>query len=546
MEKSRDLKLGFGDEFLLDSAETRFDEGDYLGALTVLNKREERNAPLADAYALYADIYEAMELWGLAVDAWFRFLDTCNEADFPEGYEGLAVCYMNLGNDFRSGFYYRRAYSEDMPFFPEDDASAPPSLKLVRSGGVDLPQHHPEVISEGLERLKEGSLAEAREIFCSIPEESEDHPSGAGLAAMCTLMMGDEGAAEQECEALIAQYPENVQILTTYCAVLGAREKRPEAKDVARKLAALPVTATDDLYRVATALCETGLHEEAYKTLETLRARLPYDENVLWFYAVSACYTGHDEAAIEALELLTTVYPRKAVAEFYLEALRRARDTGDRVRMTYFYRLPEADYRRIASYLLTAAGADDRDLAFTEEFKEAFRLAFDEMEGRDAKLQLLAAKVAVKCGQDDLLRAVLLDYNGEEAVKISILHDLVLRNEENSFGVVICSFYKEFLLYELELGPRERENFLQAFADVYAKYALIAEDCEARICGAAEDIYATLAEAGAWELFSERAAVSAAIYREARIPQGEHDFAEICKLFGADARATRNILDYMM
>ena len=90
------LQLNLSDEFILNSAESRYDNGDYLGALTMLNKRSRMYEPSADACALYADVYEAMELYGLAADAWFRFLDTCNEADFGEGYEGLAVAFMNM------------------------------------------------------------------------------------------------------------------------------------------------------------------------------------------------------------------------------------------------------------------------------------------------------------------------------------------------------------------------------------------------------------------------------------------------------------------
>ena len=63
------LKLDFSDETLLDSAEKRYRDGDFLGALTMLNKRAERFEPSADACALYADIYEEMELYTLAADS---------------------------------------------------------------------------------------------------------------------------------------------------------------------------------------------------------------------------------------------------------------------------------------------------------------------------------------------------------------------------------------------------------------------------------------------------------------------------------------------
>src|SRR5699024_6710161 len=187
---------------------------------------------------------------------------------------------------------------------------------------------------------KNGDLETARKKFGEIPETSSDYPSAAGLSAMCTLMLGDEEDAQKECEALLAEHPDNVQALTTYCAVLGAREDKEGAKEAARRLAALETDATDDLYRIATALCETGLDEEAYEKLTVLKDRLEYDENVLWFHAVAAYKTGRIDQAIQSLELLTTVYPRKAVAGYYLERMRGLEDGGESFSMSYYYRVP--------------------------------------------------------------------------------------------------------------------------------------------------------------------------------------------------------------
>ncbi len=555
MKDEKINRLRFDNEFLLESAEKRMDAGDYLGALSVLNKREEMNEPLADAYALYADVYEALELWSLAADAWFRFLDTCNEADFPEGYEGVAVCFMNMGNEIQSSYYYRRAlYADSEPenegFDPEEIAEPQeekPKLRLVHAEGI--PTSDPETVAEGLALLRTGDLTGARSALEKIPDDSTDYPSAQGLAAMCTLMLGDEKGAERTCEAVIDKFPDNVQILTTYCAVLGAEDRHEDAKEVARKLAALDADSTDDLYRIATALCETGLDAEAKEKLEILKTRLPYDENVLWFHAVAACHVAEFDAAIESLEMLTLVYPRKAVAAWYLEQLRNLRDEGGSLKINYYYRLPEEMYRKVAAFFLHVNKAEQEqaeEIADTPEFAEYFRLAFDEMEGRDEKLQMLAAKVAVRCRADSLLRAVLLDGEGDEIVKLSILHDLVCRNEDNSFGTVICNLYKEFFIHEIELGKKKAGAFMQAFADVYSKYALLGEDYERKICAAGEDLYYALSEAEAWELFDERAALASAIYREARLRRGERSLNEICKLFDADRLMAQQILDYMM
>lgn len=547
-------KFELSEEMLLDSAERRFQDGDFIGALTMLNKRNKRFPTGADAQALLADIYEAMELWQPAADAWFRFLDVCNEADFGEGYEGLAVAFMNMGNDVQSALYYHRSFAEDGGISPESLAELgslferhkTPHLRLVHAAGAP----EPELLSEGLDLLKSGNLEKARETLLSIDEESSDYPSAAGLAAMCTLMLGDEAGAKQACEELLEKHPENIQALTTYCAVLGASGDGDGAKKVAGRLAELSTEATDDLYRIATALCETELDEPAFEKLSTLRGRLPYDETLLYFYAVSAYRTGRLDEAIDALELLTTVYPRKAVAEYYLERMRELRDgDGEAFAMTYYYRVPEDEYRTVANFLLAATTVEEREaqrIGELPQLNEFFRIAFDEMEGRDEKLQLLAVRVADRTRSDEFLRDVLLDCTGDEFVKIGILHALTMRNEEDSFGVVICNLYKEFVTHELDIGEKKKEAFLKAFADVYAKFAILSDDSAGKICAAAEDVYRTLEECDALSYCDERAALAAAIYRESRLSGGERTLEEIVKLFDANRFTVQEILNFMI
>ncbi len=236
------------------------------------------------------------------------------------------------------------------------------------------------------------------------------------------------------------------------------------------------------------------------------------------------------------------------MARYYLERLRELRD-GERkeVPMNYYYRMPEEEYRTVADFLIAASNAPEPELlSALTSLDEFYRLAFDELEGRDEKLQMIAAKVAVRCRADKFLREALLDYEGDEIIKLSILHDLTVRNEDDSFGVVVCNIYKEFFTHKLEIGERKRDAFLKAFADVYSKFALLGEDNEGKICAAAEDIYMTLDDMEAWEYMDERASLAAAIYRESRIKRGERSLDEIVNLFEADKIIVERILNFMM
>ena len=543
-------RLDFSDEFLLDSAEKRYESGDYMGALTMLNKRAGLYQPSADASALYADVYEALSLWIPCADAWFRFLDTCNEADFGEGYEGLSVAFANLGDGLRAELFYRRSFEASGETPPpsdyDEDDYAPdprPQLRLIHSDDGTISD--PELLRRGVLFVKMGELEKAKEVLSEIEPASEDFPSACGLIAMCKLLTGDTAGAAEECEKMLEYHPDNIHALTTYCAVLGAQERKEEAKEVGKKLAAMDSDSAEDLYRIATALCETGLDEEAFAKLSKLKELQPYDDNILWFHAVAAYRSGRKEEAIASLETLTTVYPRKVIANLYLERLR-----GDKeVTLSYFYRLPEEDYKELSGFLLMADGVEPEmaeRLGGEKEVLNYFRLAFDQLDGRDQKLQKLAAKVAVKCRCDDAVREILLDFEADELIKLSIMQDLVARNEDNSFGVVICNFYREFYTHKMEFEGRRPDQFLSAFAEVYSRYAITADDNERKLLFAAEDVNYTLVEAGAEDLFAEKDALAAAIYREARLADCEHNIDTIANLFGANVHTVKEILNFLI
>lgn len=547
-------KLDFSDDFLLNSVEKRLQAGDYYGALVMLNKRNKMYDNTCDASVLAADIYEGLGIYGQAIDAWFHFLDTCNEADFGEGYEGLAVTYMNMGCEAQSAFYYHKMLQADggnaeegkLDFFNFFSAEKKPDLRLVHSvDGLD----NDDVISRGVKFVKEGNLIKAREEFKTATENSPHYATAVGLSAMCSLMLGEKEAAYRDCAEVVERYPEDVQLLTTYCAVLGEMDEKERAKEIARKLAQLDVENADDLYKVVSALCETGLDKEAFFALEKLRKHLPNDKNVLYFYAVAAYRTGKREEAIDALDRVCTLYPRSAVAEYYLMRMRDEEDGGATPSTNYVYCIPEEERKAILSFLKKADDASEEQLRLIAELPELlefFRIAFDNRDGGDTDLQILAASVAVKCRYDNFLRDALLNYEGNDYVKFYILNELTVRNEDNSFGTVICNLYKEYFVHKINVGGKMKKPFMQAFAEVYSKFALLGDEYERKICTAGENVYRALANEGAWDCMTETDALAAVIYREARLRKGERGIAKICELFGAKRLVVQQILDYIL
>ena len=545
-------KLDDSEEFLMESAEKRFERGDYFGALKILNRRAEKYDPSADACALYADIYEALGLFSLCADAWYRFLDTCNEADFPEGYEGLANAFMNMGDEFQANLYAHRIFGSG-----EGDGISLEELFQMREQGAHLRLVHSadgmdgdELLRDGIENLREGDLEGARAAFSEISPTSRNYASATGLNAMCMLLGGDVEGAAGECEKLIAHQPNNVQALTTYCAVLGAMGRHEEAREIGLRLAKIQTDSTEDLFRIATALCETGLDEDAYQKLTIVKERLPFSDEILFFHAVASYHTGRLEDAISSLETLTLINPRKAVARYYLERMRQNRDNPeDVISIGYFYRLPDEEYKFIREFFLKILSMENGEAEIYSHLMasfENFRLAFDQLDGRDEELQVLSARAAVKCRYDKFVREILLDGNVNSDIKVLVLHELVLRNEENSFGVVLCNYYREFFTHELNIGYKHREAYLNAFAEVYAKYYLLNEAFEEKIVNAAEDVYCTLEELDVTELAEAKNEMALVIFREARLHNVRRPIEELAELFEADVKTAKHILDYIM
>ncbi len=554
--KGRVQKLDFNDEAMLSSVEKRFQAGDYLSALRMLNKRNRMYEPTCDASILAADIYEAMKLYPQAADAWFQFLDTCNEADFAEGYEGLAVTYMHMGNEAQSALYYHKMLTADGEITDDEKAQilsmfikeprSPLRLVYSEEKGDDCSEY----ISRGLACLKMGKLKEARVHLSYVSKDSEEYSSAVGIGAMCALMDGDSDTAERECREYLRVNPRDIQTLTTYVAVLSDREEKEKAKKYALILNEIKTKNYDDLYKIATALCEVGLDEEAFWRLKEMVAQNPYDRNILWFFIVSAYKTDRYDEAETALDTLVTVYPRAAVAEYYLTAVRKLLDgETEKPPISYFYRLPEKEKESVTDYLIKLdefAERSEGKLEVTPEMEEVFRLAFDEMEGHDGELQTFTVSLAVKLRADSFLRKVLLDNEVNDVVKFYALQELTVRNEENSFGTVLCGLYKEFFTHKIQIGRKMRAQFLEAFSDVYSKFALLGEEMEGKILFSAEETYRTLAAQNAYDLMEEREALAAVIYREAHLRHGERGIQKISDLFGANRQTVQRILDRIL
>lgn len=518
---AKTFEFDLGADRLLSIAADLVDSHNYIGALKMLNKNAEKEGNDEDSYMLYAEIFDDMGLYEKCVNGWFRFMDTSAESDWSDCYEGLAVSYMNLGNQHFSAFYYNKL------LFENDDLDANSREQIVNNflAAEENPlkfAYPPrladcsQIFSDGIEFMKAGDYDRAAEEFEKVDEENAKYSSARNYIAMCRIIADKTEEAEQECVNLLKRNPDDVQALCTLAAVKTEAGKAEEARVLAEKLISLNPESPEDIYKIATVCCENKLHEQAYKLFCKLPSEFDYDKMVLFFKAVSAFNSGRSEESLDAFDKIVTIYPEAVTARYYYNSARAMISEGKFSELGYFYRLPqeirESSLKVLAAYLrLPSASA--KKISSVLDLTECVKWCFDESDGASAEeLQNLAAHVAVKAGMDDFVRDVLLDAFLPDQLKIDALAALCGRNEFNCFGAVICNVYRRVTLQPVSVGRKRRASFVGAYSRLVAHFSILDDEHGKAFAAAAESLYSELEAEERLDCAKDGDALTAAIF----------------------------------
>ena len=506
---------------LIGIAADMVDNHNYIGALKMLNKNAEISGNDEDSLMLYAEIFDDLGLYEKCINGWFRFMDAADFNDLTDCYEGLAVSFMNLGNQHFSAYYYNKMLNESDEI--DEDTREEILRDFLATDENPLKFAYPpkladysETISSGIEFMKAGDYERAAEEFEKVDEENGKYSSARNYIAMCKIISDKADEAEQECLNVLKKRPDDVQALTTLAAVKTEQGKSEEALSLARKLLALNVGETDEIYKIATVCCENKLHAEAYTLFCKLSDELAYDLSVMYFKAVSAFNCGKYDESFDTFDKILTIYPEAVTASYYYKLARVMCENGEISELSYFYRLPqevrESSLKMIAAYLRLSQ-ANAKKLSAHLDLTDCVKWCFDESEGRaSGELQYLAAQVAVKAGLDNEVRGILLNAFLGDQLKIDLLCTLAERNEFDCFGVVICNVYKRVTMQQLALGRLKKKNFVEAYSRLVSHFSIIDDDHGKAFAAAAEELYAKMESEGRLDAAKDTDGLTAVIY----------------------------------
>lgn len=523
---SKTVNIDLSSERLLALAADLLDDHNYIGALKMLNKNAELSGNDEDSYMLYAEIFDDMGLYERSVHHWFKFMDVAHFNELTDCYEGLAVGYMNLGNEHFSAYYYNKLLLET------DEVDAATREQIVQDflSAEDNPLKfsYPleiadvsDIMSEGVNFMKTGEFDKALEQFDMVAEGNPKWSTARNYMAMCHIVQDNCEKAEEECKNVLKKQPQNVQALTTLAAVKSEAGKIEEARALTAELLKLEIKDADELYKIATVCCENKMHAEAYSLFCKMDADFQNDQNVLYFKAISAFNAKMFNECFEAFDKLITIYPNAVTAQFYYRVARQKVDSGEWEEMSYFYSLPmelkQSSLKTLTAFIKLPKKqalqlADELDIAGPVKW------CFDEANPNNSEeLQALAAQVAIKAKMDEYVRDLLLHPFIADKLKIEMLVSLCERSEDNEFGVVICNVFKRVSMRKLYTGIKKRVYFTRAYSRLVAHFSILDDSYGECFAVAAEKLYGELETAERLDAAKDIEALTAAIFEDSQI-----------------------------
>lgn len=554
-DKKNVIKFNVNKTYLLDKFDEAFDKGDWYGAISVLNDLREKFDCDAEYFENLIDVYDEMGEYGCTLNAWYEYIRRYGFVDnATEKYEGLAVTYSNLGMENESLYYYKKMISsirfDKLPLELSEDEldfisehAHPNSLQMAYSKNNPEPS---DALKEGIYYARLNKFDEAVQTLSQIEENSEEYIGAANLAAICLMLKGDCDKGLALCDKILKKYPDDVQTLTNVAAIYIEQGKLEESAKITRSLCEKADLSSENLYRIASVACESGMDEEGLKIFLKAEKDSPFEKNTLYCIAVAAYRTGRYAMSSKYFRKLLTIYPKSSVAAYYFAAAEEGADLQkfgaayEPIDMPYAYHVPLTERDERIRYLLKAEKEKSYDArCYNVQKMKYLEWAFDEYGGQDTEVQFLAVKVAVQSYYNDFLDEILMRYDVSDAVKIKILYHIMVRNQQYDFKLVVANIYCQFSFYPLNLGRRQRKQFILCTADLISRYSYFDEDNVEKISAAASQLNAIYSSDGE-RVEADDKSLECAIYLVADI--SDKSWIETIRSFDADLETVLSLL----
>ena len=542
-------------DVIRDISDRKADDGDLTGALSVLFlalKKDKYNGYLMRDIA---DIYSEMGLYEMAVNFWFKCLNTQSKLLQSTAYAGLCEDFYFLGDLTTSGYYVQKQIisgGEDVEFderFLEHlqnsyDANSQYKLSYPPES-VDY-----ENLLDTVRRLiKAEDFTGAIRRLEEIPENSPYKEEATLLLSVCFYFLGEPDKAEELSKEVLKANPSNIQAICNLASIAYVKKDERAHGYYLDMLKGLTPVDSMDRIKLATTYCECEMHEEAAENLSKLLEEKPYDATLIYLLAVAYFNMGRIERSGELFKEISLIYPDNPIPSIIWEYAKK-KSLGKRAfSLKYSMEIPSVRYKALEKELKELSKMTKEEMVSSYETGEnlvnAVKWCFYI---NNFAMKVSAADILIRSGfkeGEEEISDILVDCTADYRLKEEIIKRLVLKGGLRSVGVVLFNIYSRVRIKGADMTGKYSALFNQAYSEACARLLTICDHkfYMGELHAAATNLYYKFEMAAKIaELKIDINMLAAAIYIESGLAQDFNTLKKASAIFGVSREKLKKFM----
>lgn len=536
-------------------ADDKADRGDYLDALglyfTVLKSDGKNLGAIADI----ADCYADMGLLELSNKYWFRYLTVAPKDKQGVAFEELAINYFYMDNLWASGYYFHLKVDRDG--FIAEEGLDEEIIKFFSSQEINKDDYYiaypfdkadySSVVKRAKRAFSASDISLALKEYSKIPEECLTEETSADYATALFLDRQYDEVVRVS-KASLERFGENVNAYCNLSSLYHAQGDNDKAEYYYQRALSARKGDKAENFKLAACAIERCDNLTAKNCISYILKERPYDDIMLFFYAVSLVNLGEYEEGAEVINKALKINPYDAIFNFYSKLfLRFCEDNSaadEYLPLEYSKNLPAATIR---AHKKEINGIIDGKIPLTAINKDGFlekletALYFEDIKVAKSAAFLIDREGSEKSKQ--IIRSALLDTEVDDEVKNSLIYLLVCGGEKNRIYVVIGNYFASIKPKKVIFEDKaDGALYMSAYALAVTKSLSWGIDDCAKIAFNMNTLYKGFAELIRFNGFGAEI-IAAVAYLMCDFPR-LNNVKAVCAAFGVDKESVKNTEEF--
>lgn len=528
-------------------AEKRREDGDLVGAITVLRNLEDDKTKNIEVYALIAAVYFDMELYELSLEYWFRYLAASDAVKVKaKAYSGIAACFCMMGDIRSMGYYIELGSPLSVKGEPEYEKVIMDYYDYVCDSLG--PQYYVSYPTENIPAkrsmfeadslLDEHKTAEAVEKLAQIPKNDEYYCEAQMKIAKCFYTLDRKEEAEKVLSDLIDEFPDDAFANMGYGFERLDNGDEDGARYYLKKAAKGVLFDEEDYFKIAFTLCRLGAEEDAFYPIEKAFEINEYYLNGILLYGQLNYNRGDFPTAAKYFKKFYHL-TRNVVAAFFLDLAEK--QVGGNI--GYSYNPPQAISKFKGERIIDIIEDKKSELKkYSEEDIEdliEWSMLFNEDLCNDF-ISVIMEQGSARTR--NYLINKMLSFDMPTDAKLKVVEELIMRDYNKKVAFSVENSFVKIQLINADFEKTQGALFKRAFAFAASRTCAFTSDLT-KLRDAAYKIYYEIKDAGALKKVSDINALGCVMALKSGFKIGDKSIYDV--FFKTNKKAVKKILDIL-